>query len=305
MQAIITILIDGMIYASWIFLVAVGLTMIFGVMKILNIAHGSMYAFGAYAAATTLGWLFAGLGEEPQVFWALLSALGVLLASAVLVGIVLGLVMERGLLRFMYGMDEVLMVLVTFATFLILEDLIMVIWGTDAYFAFELYSLPGNLDVMDINYPNYELSLIGVAMVVGGLLWWGINGTKWGKLMLAVIHDREMAEAFGINVTRVFTVTFILGAILGALGGAFTAPMISVTPGMGVEVIVLAFAIVAIGGMGSIPGAVVGSLGVGIVRATAVHLMPELELFIIYAVMALVLAFRPQGLFGRAEARKI
>jgi branched-chain amino acid transport system permease protein len=181
----------------------------------------------------------------------------------------------------------------------------MVIWGTDAYFAFELYSLPGNLDVMDINYPNYELSLIGVALVVGGLLWWGINGTKWGKLMLAVIHDREMAEAFGINVTRVFTVTFILGAILGALGGAFTAPMISVTPGMGVEVIVLAFAIVAIGGMGSIPGAVVGSLGVGIVRATAVHLMPELELFIIYAVMALVLAFRPQGLFGRAEARKI
>ena len=158
---------------------------------------------------------------------------------------------------------------------------------------------------MGLDYPIYELSLILVALTVGGLLWWAVNGTRWGKLLLAVIHNREMAEAFGINVTRVFTVTFVLGAILGALGGAFTAPMISVTPGMGVEVIVLAFAIVAIGGMGSIPGAVVGSLGVGIVRAAAVHLMPELELFIIYAVMALVLAFRPQGLFGKAEARKI
>ena len=120
-----------------------------------------------------------------------------------------------------------------------------------------------------------------------------------------MIHDREMAQAFGINVTRVFTLTFILGAVLGALGGAFTAPQISVTPGIGVEVIVLAFAVVAIGGMGSIHGALVGAILVGIFRATAVHLLPELEIFIIYAVMALVLTFRPQGLFGQAVARRI
>ena len=144
-----------------------------------------------------------------------------------------------------------------------------------------------------------------LALTVCALLWWVLTSTIWGKLLQAVIHDREIAQAFGINVSRVFTVTFVLGAILGALGGAFTAPMISVAPGMGLEVIVLAFAVVAIGGMGSIPGAAVGALIVGLIRAAAVHLMPELELFIIYAVMALVLAFRPQGLFGQAEARKI
>ena len=126
---LITILIDGMIYASWIFMVAVGLTLIFGVMGILNVAHGSMYAFGAYVAATMVGVLFGLIGEEGSVIVASLSSLGVLLVSAVLVGIPLGLLMERGLLRFMYGLDEVLMVLVTFAAFLILEDAIMMIWS--------------------------------------------------------------------------------------------------------------------------------------------------------------------------------
>ena len=123
--------------------------------------------------------------------------------------------------------------------------------------------------------------------------------------MLAVIHDREMSQAFGINVTRVYTVTFVLGAVLGALGGAFTAPMISVTPGIGVEVIILAFAVVVIGGMGSVPGAVIGSLIVGLSRAAAVHLLPQIELFVIYGVMSLVLVVRPQGLFGRTAEKRI
>ncbi len=295
---LVTILLDGLVYASWIFIVAVGMTLIFGVMGILNIAHGSFYAFGAYAAASMIGAYYAGGYPAAGGF-------AILLVASIVVGVPLGLLLERGLLRFMYGQDEVILVLVTFAAFLMLEDAIMFIWGSDAYFAFEPYALLGNTDVMDISYANYELSLIALALVICGILWFGLNRTKWGKLVQVVIHDREMAQAFGINVTLVFTVTFVLGAIMGALGGAFTAPMISVTPGMGVEVIVLAFAVVAIGGMGSIPGAVVGAVFVGIVRAAAVHLMPQLELFIIYAVMALVLAFRPQGLFGRAEARKI
>ena len=154
-------------------------------------------------------------------------------------------------------------------------------------------------------FSNYDLSLIALAFALCAFTWWVLTHTRQGKLLLAVIHDREMAAAFGINVNRVFTVTFVIGAILGALGGAVTAPMISVTPGIGVEVIVLAFAIVVIGGMGSIWGAVVGAVVVGISRAAAVHLLPEVELFVIYAVMALVLSFRPQGLFSRAEARKI
>ena len=140
---------------------------------------------------------------------------------------------------------------------------------------------------------------------VAGFAYWALKFTRYGRLLTAVIFDREMAAAFGINVKLVFTVTFIIGAMLGALGGAVMAPKISVTLGMGVEVIVLAFAVVAIGGMGSIEGALVGALIVGIARAAAVHLAPQIELFVIYAVMALVLVFRPHGLFTRAQPRKI
>jgi branched-chain amino acid transport system permease protein len=129
--------------------------------------------------------------------------------------------------------------------------------------------------------------------------------TRYGRLLTVVIFDREAAAAFGINVTVVYTVTFIIGAMLGALGGAVMAPKISITLGIGVEVIVLAFAVVAIGGMGSVEGALIGALIVGISRAAAIHLLPQLELFVIYAVMTLVLAFRPYGLFRQAQPRKI
>ena len=302
LTATIAILIDGLTYSSWIFLVAVGLSLIFGVLGILNIAHGGLYAFGAYVAAWGVGKYF---DPEFSSFLPPFGSFAVLLLAAIAVGVVLGLVLERGLLRFMYGRDEVIIVLVTFAAFLMLEDGIMFVFGVDPYFAFQPYALLGNVKILGISYAVYELSLIPLSLVVCALMWWGLTRTIWGKLLQAVIHDREIAQAFGINVSRVFTVTFVLGAILGAMGGAFTAPMVSVTPGMGVEVIVLAFAVVAIGGMGSIPGAAVGAVLVGIIRAAAVHLLPVLELFIIYGVMALVLAFRPQGLFGQAEARKI
>ena len=302
LTATIAILIDGLMYSSWIFLVVVGLSLIFGVLGILNIAHGGLYAFGAYVAAWGVGKYF---DPEFSSFLPPFGSFAVLLLAAIAVGVVLGLVLERGLLRFMYGRDEVIIVLVTFAAFLMLEDGIMFVFGVDPYFAFQPYALLGNVKILGISYAVYELSLIPLSLVVCALMWWGLTRTIWGKLLQAVIHDREIAQAFGINVSRVFTVTFVLGAILGAMGGAFTAPMVSVTPGMGVEVIVLAFAVVAIGGMGSIPGAAVGAVLVGIIRAAAVHLLPVLELFIIYGVMALVLAFRPQGLFGQAEARKI
>lgn len=290
--------VDGLVYASWLFLVALGLTLIFGVMKILNIAHGSLYAIGAYAAASGVGAYFErGLPEAGSFL--------VLFLAAMVVGVLLGFVIERGLLRFMYGRDEVIIVLVTYAAFLILEDVIRLVWGVDPYFAFQPYALPGNSEIGGLLFSNYDLSLVGLAALTGAILWWALERTRWGRILVAVIHDREMSAAMGVNVTRVFTVTFIVGACLGALGGAVTAPMISVTPGIGVEVIVLAFAVVVIGGMGSIAGTVVGALTVGISRAAAVHLLPEVELFVIYGVMALVLSIRPQGLFTRAQARRI
>ena len=292
------ILMDGLVYASWLFIVAIGLSLIFGVMKILNVAHGAFYAFGAYGAATLVGLYFeAGL---PVV-----GAFAAMLLAAVLIGLVLGTILERGLLRWVYGRDEVIVVLVTYAVFLILEDVLRLIWGSDSYFAYQPYVALGNVIVGDMIISSYDLGLIALAALTALGAWWGLNRTKWGKLLVAVIYDREMSTALGINVTAVFAITFIIGAILGAFGGAFTAPKISVTPGLGVEVIVIAFAVVAIGGMGSIPGALIGSLIVGLCRASAVHLLPQVELFVVYAVMALVLAFRPEGLFSRMQARKI
>jgi len=142
-------------------------------------------------------------------------------------------------------------------------------------------------------------------VVAGGLLTWVLNHTRQGKLLLAVIHDREVSAAMGINVSRMYMVTFAAGSTLAAIGGAFTAPTVSVVPGLGVEVIVLSFAVVVIGGLGSLPGAAIGALIVGVVRSISVHFWPEVELFTIYFVMAMVLAFRPRGLFMAAEARKI
>jgi len=219
--------------------------------------------------------------------------------------VVLGIIIERGVLKFLYDKDEHLIVLATFALFLVLEDVLLLIWGTDPYFAFEPMGLLGAVDIVEMTFDVYSLTLIGLAAIVGISLWLGLTRTKWGKLLLAVIYDREISQAMGINVAVVFTVTFVIGAMLGALGGAYIAPTISVNPGIGVEVTVLAFAVVVIGGMGSIPGAMIGALLVGISRAVAVHKFPEIELFVIYAIMAGVLALRPEGLFAPAKVRKI
>jgi branched-chain amino acid transport system permease protein len=297
-STLVAILVDGIIYASWLFIIAAGLTMIYGVMRILNMAHGSLYALGAYAAASLVGVWLRG-GHPPLGTYAMLAL------AAILVGVVMGPVIERGLLRFMYGRDEVVLVLVTYALFLILEDAVKLVWGVESYFVSEPYGLLGTVELGDLSYPTYSFVLIVVAVAVGLALRFGIYGTRYGKLLLAVIHDREVSAALGIDVNRMFLVTFTVGTTLAAIGGALTAPTVSVVPGMGVEVIVLAFAVVVIGGLGSMPGAALGALIVGLVRSTAVHVLPEVELFSIYLVMALVLAVRPRGLFVAAEARKI
>jgi branched-chain amino acid transport system permease protein len=289
---------DGLVYAAYLFLVAVGLTLIFGVMKILNVTHGSFYAFGAYGAATAVGIYYdRGLPDAGGFLFMLLVAIGI--------GFVLGIVLERGILRLVYGKDEVIVVLVTYAAFLILEDVIVLIWGPRSYGAYQPMVAAGSIEISELVLSNYDILLVLLATLLAVLTYWALKHTRYGRLLSVVIYDRETAAAFGINVTFVFTVTFVLGAILGAIGGAVMAPKISVTLGIGVEVIVLAFAVVATGGMGSVEGALVGALIVGLARAAAVHLFPQLELFVIYAVMALVLVFRPYGLFTRAAPRKI
>jgi branched-chain amino acid transport system permease protein len=195
--------------------------------------------------------------------------------------------------------------LITYALFLILEDVIKLIWGVNPYFIAEPYGYLGSLEFGSLIYPTYNLILIGVAITAGLGLAWVLTKTKVGKLLVTVIHDPEIARSMGINVGKFYLATFTFGSILAAVGGAFTAPTVSVVPAMGVEIIVLSFAVVVIGGLGSLPGAALGALIVGVVRSASVHYMPQLELFVIYIVMALVLAFRPRGLFSTAEARKI
>ena len=292
------ILTDGLVYAAYLFIVAIGLTLIFGVMKILNVTHGSFYAFGAYGAATAVG-VYAN-SDLP-------AALGFLfmITLAMAIGVVMGLVLERGILRLVYGRDEVVVVLVTYAVFLILEDVIVLIWGPRSYAAYQPMVAAGNIELGELVLSNYDIVLVAIAAALAGIAYWALKFTRYGRLLTTVIFDRETAAAFGINVTLVYTVTFVIGAMLGALGGAVMAPKISITLGIGVEVIVLAFAVVAIGGMGSIEGALIGALVVGICRAASVHLVPQLELFVIYGVMALVLVVRPYGLFVRAQPRKI
>jgi branched-chain amino acid transport system permease protein len=289
---------DGLVYAAYLFLVAVGLSLIFGVMKILNVTHGSFYAFGAFGAATAVGiYADAGLPDAAGFVF--------MIAVAMAIGAVLGIVLERAVLRVVYGRDEIVIVLVTYAVFLILEDAITLIWGQRSYPAYQPMAAAGDVEIGGLILSNYDIGLVAIAAVVAVGGYWALNYTRYGRLLTVVIFDRETAAAFGINVTVIYTATFIIGAMLGALGGAVMAPKISVTPGIGVEVIVLAFAVVATGGMGSVEGAMIGALIVGLCRAAAVHLLPQLELFVIYAVMALVLVFRPYGLISQARPRKI
>ena len=298
MDAALTILLDGLQFSSYLFIVSAGLTIIFGVMKILNVAHGSFYAWGAYTAAFFIG-KFSDMG--------LPDALGflIIVAAAIVVGVILGFIIEQGILKHMYERDEVLIVLATFGLFLVLEDIILIAFGTDPYFAYQPMALLDSVELGGITRDVYGISLIGVAAVVAVGCWWLLNKTKWGTLLKAVIFDREMGISMGINVPLVYTLTFIGGAILGGLGGAYIAPTISVAPGLGTEVIVLSFAVVVVGGMGSIAGAAIGSLIIGILRAIAVHELPQVELFVVFAVMAIVLVFRPEGLFAPAKPRKI
>ena len=293
MNQLLVVVFDALTYSAWLFIIAVGLTLIYGVMKILNIAHGSLYALGAFSAVSLSTWWLAH-GYPPMGTYAMLAL------AALLVGLIAGPLIERGLLQFLYEKDEVVLVLVTYALFLILEDLMKLVWGVDPLLLYEPYQLLGSIEIGGIGYQSFDLVLIAVAVLVASL-----NRTRSGKLLKAVIHDREMSAALGINVKFTYFLTFTAGAILAAVGGALTAPKISVVTGIGAEVIVLAFAVVVIGGLGSMGGAALGAIIVGLVRTIAVHYLPEVEVFSIYFVMAVVLIVRPKGLFSGAEVRRI
>ena len=298
MTLITIIVFDALSYGATLFLLSIGLTVVFGVLRILNISHGGIYALGAYMG-TWLALLVLGEKFSP---WMTYPAL---LLGALFIGITVGPIIERVFLRRIYGADMHIQLLLTFSILLILDDAMKLIWGMEPLFVSEPYSLLGSFSVVGILYPWYDFALVGVSIIFGGLLIWVVRGTSYGKLVVSVINDREVSTAIGINVNVIYTVAFTAGALAAALGGALIAPKIAVVPQFALEVVVLAFAVIAIGGMGSLEGAALGAMIVSFARAIAVHLAPEVELVAIYLIMILVLAFRPQGLFGEIEFRKI
>jgi branched-chain amino acid transport system permease protein len=289
---------DGMSYAATLFMLSVGLTVVFGVLRILNISHGGIYALGAYMGTWLSLWVL-GIGLPPYMTYLML------VVGAIFIGITVGPFIERVLLRRIYGADMHIQLLLTFSILLILDDGMKLIWGMEPLFMSEPYVLLGTFSVAGILYPWYDFVLVGVSVVFGGALVWMVRGTNFGKLVVSVINDREVSLAVGINVNMIYTVAFTVGSLAAALGGALVAPKIAVVPQFALEVIVLAFAVIAIGGMGSIEGAAVGALIVSLARALAIHLAPELDLVVIYLIMIIVLAIRPQGLFGEVELRRI
>ncbi len=296
---IILALMDGVSYAALLFLVALGLTLIFGVMRILNIAHGSLYAWGGYFAAT----LGVGIVKFALPAWLALPALFV---AALVIGGLLGTVLEFVLLRRILDKDPILQLLVTFAAFMVLEDLQRLIWGTQPVFVSDVVSQLGTISVAGVTYTRYQLLVLpAVALLAFFGLRWFLRRTALGRQVTAVTHHREVATAMGVNTHRVTWLTIAMGGALGALGGALASPTTSFTPGIGADMMVLSFAVVATAGLGQIGGAALAALMIGLARSFAIYLMPEVEVLMPYLIMVGVLLLRPEGLFSTPAARRI
>jgi branched-chain amino acid transport system permease protein len=275
---------NGISYGALLFLLASGLSLIFGVMRIVNMTHGSYFMLGGYVGLTV------ALRTRSFVL--------ALLAGTVAIALV-GMGMERLFLRRLRG-QELGQVLMTIGFALIFQDLALLIRGGDPYNLPVPAALTGALHVGASVFPIYRIFIVAVAVVVGIGLWLLLDRTRAGAMIRAAVDDAEMAQGVGINVPRASLAVFGLGAALAALGGVIGAGFLGVYPGADFEVLPYAFVVVIVGGLGSLPGAMAGSLLVGLLDNFGKALFPELSYFTLFAPMALILAIRPTGLFGRA-----
>ena len=282
----------GVFHAAVLFLVSAGLQVVFGVQKIFNLACGSFYALGAYAGVSAVTW-FTAAGGPPGLF---ILPLGI---AGLLCGLV-GLVVERGLLRFVYERDETFQLLLTFAVVLMMEDAIRLLWGTAPRSTAGLYLVYGQAKLFDAVVPVYNLIVIAASLAIALGIGWLLTRTAFGRIIRATADNREMAEALGVDMRRVYRRVFTLGVVLGTVGGALVIPATAAVSEMAIEVIVEAFAVVVIGGLGSMRGAAVGALIVGLLKAGAIATWPEVEMLAIYVVVIGVLVLRPAGLFAGA-----
>jgi branched-chain amino acid transport system permease protein len=282
---------NGLLYASVLFLIAGGLSLIYGVMRIVNLAHGNLFAFGAYVTAWTVGSVFAGV--HPVFLYLLLPA-GALAAAA------LGAVLEPTLLRPLYRRAEEYQLLATFGLLMILEDVVRFLWGPYPLSASTLFEKAGSVSIGGSLYPTYNLLVIAIGGVAALFLWAFVYKTRFGVVLRATSQDMRRASALGVNVNRVYVEAFTIGCFMAGLAGAIVVPSQSAVLGMGVDALVLAFVVVVIGGLGSLEGALVGALIVGVVREIGIAVFPEIELAVLYLIAVIVLLVRPAGLFGRA-----
>src|SRR5438477_1164947 len=277
-------LLNGLTFAALLFVVASGFTLIFGLLRIVNLAHGALYLLGGYIGFT--------VAVKTGHF--VLGGVAAMTAVAVL-----GLALDQGLLRFVRG-NELRQVLLTLGVAFVLNDLTLVIWGGDSFTVPIPEALRGGVRVFGVFYPKYRLLVLLVGIAVFIALWAVLHYTRLGALIRAGVDDAEMVEASGVNIRRVFLATFLLGSALAGFGGLMGGAFLALYPSADAEILVFSLAIVIIGGRGSLAGAAVGSLFVGLLNTFGQVLFPELAYFVIFGPMAVLLAFRPLGLFGRA-----
>jgi branched-chain amino acid transport system permease protein len=281
---------NGLIIALGIYLIASGLSLVFGVLGILNFAHGSLYMYGAFFVFTFTRHVLEGV---PGNFWIALIIVPVLIA-------LLGVCVEMGFLRPIYQADPLYQLLLTYGLVLVFGDLVKLLWGAENLSVARPPGFEGTVSILGHLFPSYQVWVlipISLAAMVGLYLF--LNYTHLGSIVRAATHDREMLGALGVNVRLLYTGVFAIGAYLGGLGGAVLAPMGALYPGMDFDIIIDVFLVVVLGGLGSMSGTALGALIFGELRSFGILFVPQFETLFIYILMAIVLVTRPQGLLGK------
>ena len=290
MTSFFDVLIGGVFHACVLFLVAAGLQLVFGVQRIVNLACGSFYALGAYFGITAVNWAGAH-GAPPWAFLPVLLLAGVLLAA-------IGPLIEL-LLRTVYKRDEAFQLLLTFALVLMFQDVLRFFWGANPRQLGNLSMTYGKVTLGEVSFPTYNVLVMAASLAIAVVLGLFLQRTRYGRILRATAENREMSEALGADVRWIYTTVFTLGTLLGTIGGALVVPTAAASLDMPVELVVEAFAVVVIGGLGSMRGALVGALIVGLTRAAAISFYAELEVLAIYVIVIVTLVLRPAGLFGK------
>lgn len=285
---IISQFLSGLTRAGVLFLVASGLTLIFGVAYVINFAHGSLYMLGAFIGYSLMTFFFGG--NVSQSFWLCLFLVPLAVAG-------IGLVSEIVIFRPVYGRPHIIQVLAAFALILILFDIVHLGWGRTTLSIARPSQLAGAVPILDQVFPIFNLFIIGLTLAVVAMLWFIFNRTRLGALIRAATSDREMTSALGVNVPRLLTLVFMIGSALAGLGGMVAIVSTGAHTGMWIDIIIQCFIVTVIGGMGSLPGALLGAFVIGQVHAFGILVLPEFALAFIFAVMAIVLIFRPWGFF--------